>query len=124
MEQWASDLVKVYHDLWQTTLAYLPRIAGAMLLLLAGWITARLLRLLIFRLAQRIGRWGNLDRELKATGVDDVAPRAVFAAMLTGFAGTVVLYWLPGTPGDWAERLVPLAASLVICLAGSRGGGR
>jgi sodium/proline symporter len=54
----------------------------------------------------------------------DIQPRAVFAAMLTGFAGTVILYWLPGTPGDWAERLVPLAASLIICLAGSRGGGR
>lgn len=47
-------------------------------------------------------------------------PRTTFAAMLTGFAGTVLLYWLPGTPGDWAERLVPLAASLAICLAGAR----
>jgi hypothetical protein len=32
----------------------------------------------------------------------------------------VLLYWLPDTPGDWAERLVPLAASMVICLAASR----
>ena len=28
------------------------------------------------------------------------------------------------TPGDWAERLLPLAASLAICLAASRPGVR
>jgi Na+/proline symporter len=50
----------------------------------------------------------------------EIDPAALFAAMLTGFAGTVLLYWLPDTPGDWAERLVPLAASLAICLAASR----
>ena len=49
-----------------------------------------------------------------------IDPAALFAAMLTGFAGTVALYWMPDTPGDWAERLVPLVASLAICLSGSR----
>ncbi len=50
----------------------------------------------------------------------EIEPALLFAAIAVGFAGTVVLYWLPDTPGDWAERLVPLAASLAICLAGSR----
>jgi sodium/proline symporter len=54
----------------------------------------------------------------------ELPPAALFAAMLTGFAGTVLLYWLPNTPGDWAERLLPLAASLAICLAASRPGVR
>ena len=49
----------------------------------------------------------------------EIDPAALFAAMLTGFAGTVTLYWMPDTPGDWAERLLPLAASFAICLAGS-----
>ncbi|MEJ2521920.1 MAG: sodium/proline symporter [Gammaproteobacteria bacterium] len=51
-----------------------------------------------------------------------IEPGILFAAMAVGFAGTVGLYWLPDTPGDWAERLLPLAASLAICIAGSRSG--
>jgi sodium/proline symporter len=43
----------------------------------------------------------------------------VFAAMLAGFAGTVLLYWLPDTPGDWLERLMPFALALGICGAGA-----
>jgi Na+/proline symporter len=50
----------------------------------------------------------------------EIDAKAKFFAMAVGFAGTVFLYWLPDTPGDWAERLAPLAASLAICLAGAR----
>lgn len=49
-----------------------------------------------------------------------VQPRAVFAAMAVGFAGTVLLYWVPDTPGDWLERLVPFAAALAICAFGAQ----
>jgi Na+/proline symporter len=54
----------------------------------------------------------------------ELPPAGVFAAMAAGFAGTVLLYWLPNTPGDWAERLLPLAASAGICLAAARRPGR
>jgi sodium/proline symporter len=50
----------------------------------------------------------------------EVQPRAVFAAMAVGFAGTVLLYWVPDTPGDWLERLVPFAAALAICAFGAQ----
>ncbi len=36
------------------------------------------------------------------------------ASMLTGFSLTVALHWLPDTPGDWAERLIPLAAAAAV----------
>ncbi len=36
------------------------------------------------------------------------------ASILTGFVLTVGFHWLPDTPGDWAERLVPLAAAFVV----------
>lgn len=42
-----------------------------------------------------------------------------FASMATGFGLTVIFYLLPDTPGDWLERLVPLAAALLVGLAGS-----
>ena len=49
-----------------------------------------------------------------------VPPAAVFAAMAVGFGGTLLFYWLPNTPGDWLERLVPFGAGLLICLAAAR----
>ncbi|MFU8821609.1 MAG: sodium:solute symporter family transporter, partial [Gammaproteobacteria bacterium] len=52
----------------------------------------------------------------------DLPPAALFAAMAVGFLGTVVFYWLPNTPGDWLERLVPFFASLAICMAAARRG--
>jgi sodium/proline symporter len=50
----------------------------------------------------------------------ELPPQRVFAAMATGFLGTVLFYWLPGTPGDWLERLVPFFGSLLICLSAAR----
>ena len=50
----------------------------------------------------------------------EVPPARVFAAMATGFLGTVLLYWLPNTPGDWLERLVPFFAALAICAFSAR----
>jgi sodium/proline symporter len=50
----------------------------------------------------------------------EVPPARVFAAMATGFAGTVCFYWLPNMPGDWLERLVPFFVSLAICLSAAR----
>ncbi|MBW3565640.1 MAG: sodium/proline symporter [Acidobacteria bacterium] len=42
-----------------------------------------------------------------------------FASMAIGFGLTVIFYLLPNTPGDWLERLVPLAAAMLVGLAGS-----
>lgn len=50
----------------------------------------------------------------------EVPPPHLFLAMLTGFASTLLFYWLPATPGDWLERLVPFFAALAICVASAR----
>jgi sodium/proline symporter len=50
----------------------------------------------------------------------ELPPPALFAAMATGFLATLWCYWLPDTPGDWLERLVPFFLSLAICLAAAR----
>ena len=49
-----------------------------------------------------------------------VAPRWRIAALSTGFLLTVVLNWTIDSPGDWVERLLPLAAALALALTGSR----
>ncbi|MCY4165362.1 MAG: sodium/proline symporter [Gammaproteobacteria bacterium] len=42
------------------------------------------------------------------------------AVLVLGFMLTVILHWQPDTPGDWAERLVPIMVTLAIAIAGSR----
>lgn len=46
--------------------------------------------------------------------------RAVLASMAAGFGLTIVFYLLPDTPGDAAERLVPLVIAFLIAALGSR----
>ncbi len=43
-------------------------------------------------------------------------PAGVIAAMLTGFALTVLFYVQPNAPGDWVERVVPFLIALAIIL--------
>ncbi len=54
-------------------------------------------------------------------GGRSVAPAAVLVSLLSGFGLTVVLSWLPDTPGDAAERVVPFVVALLIGVWGSRG---
>lgn len=45
------------------------------------------------------------------------------AALVSGFVLTVVLSWTVESPGDWVERLVPLALALTLAWIGARTGG-
>jgi sodium/proline symporter len=49
-----------------------------------------------------------------------VAPRWRVAALSAGFLSTVVLSWTIDSPGDWVERLLPLALALALALWGAR----
>ena len=49
-----------------------------------------------------------------------VQSRYALAVLLCGFTFTVLLHLQPNTPGDWAERLLPMIVSLSIAIAGSR----
>jgi sodium/proline symporter len=51
-----------------------------------------------------------------------VSARGTLAAMLTGFGLTVLISWLPATPGDFAERIVPFFIALAIAASSSRPG--
>ncbi len=50
----------------------------------------------------------------------EVDSRAILGCLLTGFGLTVVLHMQPNTPGDVAERLLPLIFALLIAWLGSR----
>jgi sodium/proline symporter len=49
-----------------------------------------------------------------------VSANGSLAAMLAGFLLTVLAHWLPNTPGDWVERIVPFVIAAVIATAASR----
>ena len=49
-----------------------------------------------------------------------VAPPWRIAALASGFGLTVALSWSVDSPGDWVERLLPLALALTLALVGSR----
>jgi len=49
-----------------------------------------------------------------------VRPAWRIATVATGFLLTVVLSWTIDSPGDWVERLIPLAIALLISWLGSR----
>ena len=72
---------------------------------------------------------GGLARALGEAGIDPIfltAPTSTaerierIAAMASGFALTVALSWTVESPGDWVERLVPLALATLLALAGAR----
>ncbi len=48
-----------------------------------------------------------------------ISPPFALASMLAGFGLTAVLYTLPNTPGDIAERLLPFIAATVLAMVGS-----
>jgi sodium/proline symporter len=52
--------------------------------------------------------------------IGPVRPAWRIAAMATGFLLTVALSWTVESPGDWVERLVPLALALLLALIGAR----
>ncbi|MBK8480685.1 MAG: hypothetical protein IPL40_05870 [Proteobacteria bacterium] len=81
MQHWAPELAIAFERLWHTTLAYIPRVAAALVLLVVGWLVARLLRLIAFRLVRRLGAFGAVERELRAAGVDEVAPKVLAAVI-------------------------------------------
>jgi hypothetical protein len=39
--------------------------------------------------------------------------------MLAGFCGTLLLSWMPDTPGDVAERILPFVIALIVAVAAS-----
>jgi Na+/pantothenate symporter len=50
-----------------------------------------------------------------------VTAKSTLSAMTMGAGLTVVLYLMPDTPGDVAERLLPFVLALGISIAGIRG---
>lgn len=85
---WSAPLLAAYGRLLQQFVEYLPQLAGGVLLLLIGWVVARVLRAITARL---VGGW---DRLMQWFGLDRSAEQpAAGQQPIIAIAGGVV-YWL------------------------------
>jgi hypothetical protein len=85
----SSTLVRSLRHSWNSFVAVLPDVAVAVLLLVAGWLLARLLRRLCVRLLRAL----RVDELAERSGFDDFLVRGgVDMTAVTLVAGTI--YWL------------------------------
>ncbi|HZW58816.1 MAG TPA: hypothetical protein VFE85_00875, partial [Woeseiaceae bacterium] len=50
----------------------------------------------------------------------ETSARGTLASMASGFGLTVLLSWLPDTPGDAAERVLPFCVALLVAVLARR----
>ena len=75
-ESWTASFGQLLAELTDRTYQYLPRLLGALVLLVLGWLVARLLRSWTGRALTRLNRMvagRAVDKELKAAGADRLA---------------------------------------------------
>lgn len=126
-EFWSEFLTRISSDVMN----WLPALAGALLLLLLGWIVARLARaffagllrrLGVDRLAQRVGASKALEGAGLAPSVAELIGRLVFWIVLLVFvlaaAESLGLQGLAGTMGGLIAYLPKVFAAGVILLLG------
>ena len=126
MKTWVDGFDGTLDALGATALALLPRVAGALLVVLLGWLIARALRWGAYRLVRRLGRIGAVERELEASGIDDLAPKIAAAivfwivfVLFVAAAGQVVgLTAVTAGLSKLAQYLPSLLAAVVVLGAG------
>ena len=126
MKTWVDGFDGTLDALGATALALLPRVAGALLVVLLGWLIARALRWGAYRLVRRLGRIGAVERELEASGIDDLAPKMAAAivfwivfVLFVAAAGQVVgLTAVTAGLSKLAQYLPSLLAAVVVLGAG------
>jgi sodium/proline symporter len=91
---------------------------GALAVLLATGFPASIFNRVLFAWQALAAAFGPLLVVTLWRG--PVAPRWRVAALSAGFVSTVVLSWTVDSPGDWVERLLPLALALALAMWGAR----
>lgn len=121
----SSLLLRSLRETWSAAIALLPDLALALLLLVAGWLVAKLAR----RMAARVLRAARVDELAERSGVDDyLVQGGVPFPLVTLIAGTI--YWLilagvfvalldalgVGTAGILVQRVAQFVPNLVLAV--------
>lgn len=117
---WREAIYQTYNDLSQELVQYMPKIIGALALLLCGYLVARLLRVLsqkffvaLDNLFRRATLKGTVQSKPNKNPYEILVGKFVFWAVLLFFiaASTNLLGWKLFT--NWMEHLVRFLPSLV-----------
>jgi small-conductance mechanosensitive channel len=128
-DEWLASLSRPVAELARRGLEYLPSVLGAVLLLVIGWLVARLLRSWTVRSAARLNRLiagQSVGQELKASGADRLASEAaslivfwfVFLVFLAAAGEVLGLAVVTTGLSRLAQYLPNILGAVLVILAG------
>ncbi len=88
LDSWTQSLVNAMSALWQKFANFIPNLVGALVIVIIGFLVARLLDALLSRLLAKLG----LDRLMQGTGINKIMARAGIRIPVSALVGKVV-YW-------------------------------
>jgi small-conductance mechanosensitive channel len=117
--QWPDGLFPT--ELFEALAAYAPRLLGGLLLILAGWLLAQLLRAAVVRVSRGAvrllpTRW----RSPGGGGVPRVLGIVTYWVVLLSFIAAATSVWGMTVVADWLDRILahlPLLAAALLALA-------
>ncbi|ABP79714.1 CmpX protein [Stutzerimonas stutzeri A1501] len=87
-DPWTQSLLSAMSSLWASIAAFIPRLFGALVVVLLGFVVAKLLDTLLSKVLAKIG----LDRLMAGTGLTKLLGRAGIRIPVSALIGKVV-YW-------------------------------
>ncbi|QGZ30892.1 mechanosensitive ion channel family protein [Stutzerimonas stutzeri] len=88
LDPWSQSLLGAMSALWAPIAAFIPRLFGALLVVVVGFVVAKLLDTLLSKLLAKIG----LDRLVAGTGVTKLLGRGGIRLPVSALIGKIV-YW-------------------------------
>ncbi|NLD14711.1 MAG: mechanosensitive ion channel [Gammaproteobacteria bacterium] len=88
LDSWTQSLVGAMSTLWQKIAAFIPNLIGALMVVIVGFVIARLMDTLLSKLLAKLG----LDRLIQGTGVNKLLAR-VGIKVPTSFLIGKIVYW-------------------------------
>ncbi|HZJ93905.1 MAG TPA: mechanosensitive ion channel domain-containing protein [Thiopseudomonas sp.] len=88
LDSWTQNLVGAMSSLWIKIASFIPNLFGALILVILGFLAAKLLDTLLSKLLAKVG----LDRLMSGTGLTKLLARIGIKAQVSTLVGKIV-YW-------------------------------
>ena len=88
LDSWTQSLVGAMSILWQKIAAFIPNLIGALVVVIVGFVVARLLDALLSKLLAKLG----LDRLTQGTGLNKMMARVGVKVPMSTLIGKII-YW-------------------------------
>lgn len=88
LDSWTQSLVGAMSTLWQKIAAFIPNLIGALVVVIVGFVVARLLDALLSKLLAKLG----LDRLTQGTGLNKMMARVGVKVPMSTLIGKII-YW-------------------------------